>query len=361
MDLINDPNMFQMMQNPIMPPMQQQPMQPMAPQPQGKAPVKMIDPRLLETPEITMETKDGSGFHFSVLDDDSTPNTTSMVVIDNTIPEEGKRRRGRPRKSEIIRPSEKKEALSGTVEPTPTAYTYLETTDMLRETLDQIDALNGELVQEFTNVKNNKYIKNKYNTMIGLSENIGSLLSNKISAIREINSSISKSNELDYKKMKDINALNSEVNDDQYVAEMYKSFISNPQIAQLQPQFTPIEQQSYGSGIIRADIKSGTPGEGPVEAGYLNYLSNISPEQNAMRYENDPNVQQVVVWDKRTNAKFFQVMNVATGEVIPNVPTYDQMFMEDTTIDVANKVAKNLNLRETFPLVIINDNVTSEY
>ena len=333
--------------------MMEQQMQAQRPVVQPFVPMKPEDPRKYDTPEISMESSDGSsGFHFTVVDDDT---SKEMVIIDNTAPETKKR--GRPRKSDIIRPSNND---SEVIEST--SYSYAETTDMLRETLAQIDGLNGELVQEFTNVKNNKYIKNKYNTIIGLTENIGSLLSTKISAIREINSSISKANDLDYKKMKDINAMQSEINDDQYVADMYKSFISNPQVQQLQPQFTPVDQQSFGSGIIRADIRGGDPTQGgTVDAGYLNYLSNISPEQNMMRYESNPNVKQVVVWDKKTNAKFFQVMNMETGEVIPNVPTYDQMFMEDVTIDVTNKIAKNLNLRETFPLVIINDDVTAEY
>lgn len=345
MEIFRDPlAMEQQMMN------QQPPVQPFMP---------AQDPRAFATPEISMESSDGSsGFHFTVIDENTGGN--EMVIIDNTVPQEEKKRRGRPPKnksSEIVRPSS-----NDTEVIESTSYSYAETTDMLRETLAQIDGLNSELVQEFTNVKNNKYIKNKYNTIIGLTENIGSLLNTKISAIREINSSISKANDLDYKKMKDINAMQAEINDDQYVADMYKSFISNPQVQQLQPQFTPVDQQAFGSGIIRADIRGGDPAQGgTVDAGYLNYLSNISPEQNMMRYENDPNVKQVVVWDKKTNAKFFQVMNMATGEVIPNVPTYDQMFMEDVTIDVANNIAKNLNLRETFPLVIINDNVTAEY
>ena len=78
--------------------------------------------------------------------------------------------------------------------------------DMLRETLGQIDSLNAELMDEFTAVRHSRTMKNKYNVLVGISENVGSLLSNKIAAIREINSSISKSNELDYKISKDMKA-----------------------------------------------------------------------------------------------------------------------------------------------------------
>ena len=61
--------------------------------------------------------------------------------------------------------------------------------------------------------------------------------------------------------------------------------------------------------------------------------------------------------------KFFQVMNLATGQVVPNVPVMDNRFLDDTTIDIRNQIAKNNNLHETYPLVIINDtnNVASKY
>jgi hypothetical protein len=339
-----------------MPQMPQQPPQP-----------PYVDPRQYDTPSITLGGNNGEEVvHFTVSDEENS-NKGSMVIIDNTIPEppaSKKRRSKESREStDIVRPSSA-EKVSGTVEESPTSYTYMETTNMLRDTLNQIDSLNSELVQEFTAVKNNKYLKNKYNTMVGLSENIGSLLNARISAIREINSSITKSNDLDYKKLKDMRAAQADVTDDKYIADLYQSFLQNPQMQAAQPQMPQIDPSVFGSGIVRANITQGdVTGNNQIDAGYLNYLSNLSPEQNLMRYENDPNVKQVVVYDAKTGNKFFQVMNTATGEVIPNVPVYDTaVFMPDTTIDIKNRIAKNLNLRETFPLVIINeDSATMQY
>ena len=93
----------------------------------------------------------------------------------------------------------------------------------------------------------------------------------------------------------------------------------------------------------------------------MSYVSNLTPEQNLMRYENNPNIKQVVVYDASTGNKFFQMMDMSTGEAIPNVPVYDDLIMQDTTLDLANGIAKNLNLRESFPIVQINNNVTSQY
>lgn len=255
------------------------------------------------------------------------------------------------------------EALQGSVEASPTAYTYAETTMMLRDTLAQIDAVNRDLVQEFNAIRNNRTLKNKHSVMIGLSENIGSFIGNRISAIREINSSISKSNDLDYKKYKDIQAANSQMNDDKYVAEMYKAFLSNPQGQPSSFDNMPIIDPSVlGSGIVRAGITENNFATGNfTDAGYLQYMANKSPEQNLMMYEGNPDVKQVVVYDAASGYKAFQMMNMKTGEVVPNVPVYDQMFMEDTTLDLDKGIARNLNLNETFPIIVLNDSVTSNY
>lgn len=258
-------------------------------------------------------------------------------------------------------------SVSGTIEDVPTAYTYAETTGMLRDTLCQIDALSSELVQEFNTVRASRTMKNKYGALTNISENIGSLLSSKIAAIREINSSISKSNDLDYKKFKDIKAAQDAKDDDTYIANLYKSFISNPATQPTSPQMPDFimpmvnEGSMMGSGIIRANVDNSGNIMGGDQA-YLNYMSNLSPEQNLMLYEQNPNVKQVVVFDHATGNKFFQMMDMSTGQVVPNLPVYDQDFMADTTLDLNKGIAKNLNLNETFPIIEINkESVMNQY
>lgn len=291
------------------------------------------------------------------------------VVIKTAPVETAKKKRGRPPKKKneieisnsnnIIRADKSNDTPD--VIDSPTSYTYMETTGLLKETLMQIDVLNSELMEEFESVKRSRTMKNKYNTLVGLSQNVGTLLNNKISAIREINNSINKSNDLDYKKAKDRAQAESSMNDDKYIADLYQAFISNPQNAQAyqQPQIPELNPSVMGSSIIRANMSDNN---NVIDESYLNYVSNLTPQQNLMRYENDPNVKQVVVYDQATGNKFFQIMNVLTGEVIPNLEPYDtEMFMPDTTIDLSTKTARNLNLNETFPVVVINETVANQY
>lgn len=298
------------------------------------------------------------------------------ISVDNGIVDEPKKKSTRRKKEtgapgEIIRANDAtpaNSAISGTVEDVPTAYTYAETTGMLRETLGQIDALSSELVQEFNNIRASRTMKNKYMALTNISDNLGSLLSSKIAAIKEINSAITKSNDLDYKKYKDIKAAQGAMDDDKYIADLYKSFISNPQNQAVNPTLPAMQNipmindgSMMGSSIIRANVDQHGQIMGGDQA-YLNYMSNLSPEQNLMLYEQNPNVKQVVVFDHATGNKFFQMMDMSTGQAIPNLPVYDQDFMADTTLDLTKGIAKNLNLNETFPIIQINqNNIKNEY
>lgn len=323
----------------------------------------------LETPQIV---SNGSNRRFFSVVEDPKNNPKSMVPVDNIEVEQAQEKKRRAKKKEvsegesvIVRASkaagdkQEVERVSGTVEETSSAYSYMETTGMLREVMGQIDAVNSELMREFDMVKHSRTMKNKHNVMIGLSENVGSLLSNKINAIKEINATITKANDLDYKKDKDRRAAAANVDDDKYIADLYKSFMNNNGAALANPQVPQIDPSIYGSSVVRANMNTGNTGI--TDAGYLNYMSNLSPEQNAMRYENNANVKQVLVFDASTGHRFFQYMDMSTGQAIPNMPVYDDLFLDEFTIDRAKGIAKSNNLNEVMPLVVINEGVTENY
>lgn len=297
---------------------------------------------------------------FTVIPDDAEPTMQLTLADTSTVLEPVKKRHSRKKKTEpdnISTPLVRAEHAEGVVEDAPTMYTYSETTAMTRDTIAQLDFLASVVKDDLDLVQSSKTLKRRNDYIIGLSSNLAQILNTKLTAIREINSSISKSNELDYKKSKDMRAMDNAQNDDKYLMDMYNAFISN----------TGSVQGALGPSLINATV-TGTPivrattnNDGMMDTGYLNYISNMTPEQKMMRLEQDPNIKQVVVYDASNGNKFFQVMNIATGEVINGVPVRDQMFMEDTTLDLRNKIARNTNLNETYPLIVINDNIASEY
>jgi hypothetical protein len=99
----------------------------------------------------------------------------------------------------------------------------------------------------------------------------------------------------------------------------------------------PVDSSLYGSGIVRANITDTQMANNgvPMDIGYLNYVANMSPEQTLMMYEGNPNIQQVVVYDAASGAKMFKMMDISTGQVIENVPTYDEfIYMPKNVLDI---------------------------
>lgn len=363
---------FDFMNNPVVPGQQNAQPQPLInPELQNN----YYEPTIVNHPQNNMnnrmiepdQTILAGGYGFTIIDDNKPMQDKHVLSVPVDIPDTSTRRRGGRRKKDELEEVNSTDIVrvEGTVEENPTIYNYMQTTNMLRETLEQIDCVASDMKEELDSARLNRTMKNKQNYIVGLGGNLVSLLNARATVIREINNAISKSVELDYRKEKDRKAAEGAANDDKYIMDLYTSFIRNPmgQDNSLAPNAIDTAVSSInGSGIIRSPLQSTQPADGqPMDIGYLNYLNRLTPEQNMMFYEQDPNVKTVVVFDASTGNKFFQVMNVATGQVIPNVPVLDNRFMEDTYIDVKNKVATNNNLHESYPVIVINDNVTKEY
>lgn len=332
--------------------------------PQQQMPRQYVDPRLFETPTIVT---DNNSFKFAVKDNPNSISNSDIKVDDVVVPEA--RKRGRPRKdanlpattcgSAIVRPGDNNgnKPLSGTVENVPTSYTYMETTAMLHNALAQIDSVSGELMAEFEMVRANRAIKNKYGILNGLSENIGDLIANKIAAIKEINNSISKSNELDYKRYRDNkDALNAQ-NDDKYVSDLYTGFLNSNNGQNNTMNLPGMSAGMYGSsGIVRADL-GGTRDLGNVQ--YTNYIANVTPEERLMLMEGNNNIRQAMVYDADTGNKAFQYFDFSDPShpvPQPGLPTYSDILLDQFTVDLANRKAKSVNLKETMDLIVTNSN-----
>lgn len=344
---------FDFLQNPIIPGQENRQVTPPSNNQQRATAVTFEPPEVLTTEGL-----------FTIIPDGAEPSDTLPAVANNELLDVPKKKRGRPRKKKEDTESTELVHASGTVENPPTMYSYAETTEMTRETIAQIDTLSCELKDELDHIRMAKTLRNRNNYICNLSSSLGQLLTAKLTAIREINTSISRSNDLDYKKAKDMKASETSQNDDKYLMDMYNAFISNPgNMAQnMALGASAIGSTVAGSGIVRSNIGGQSEqGQQMMDAGYLNYVSNMTPEQKMMIMEQDPNIQQVVVYDASSGNKFFQVMNLSTGEVITGVPVRAQMFMEDTTIDLKTKTARNINLNETYPVVVINEGVSAEY
>ena len=231
---------------------------------------------------------------------------------------------------------------------------YQETTNILRSAIVQLDSAMADLQSDIQDIRYSKTMRGKYQYLPNMQKSLSDMIANKISAARELNNTISKCNEFEMKRYKEIRAANaaSETDDDQRVMEMYKAFVSTPVS---QSPFPNVSQMAISGSSTMPIQQIGQ------DDGFSNYVANLTPQQNMMHLESNPNIQQVVVYNQETGARYFDVIDMTTGQSIPNAEKHDTMFLEDTTIDLKNKVARNVNIGETYPLVIVGQPLMQEY
>ena len=123
-----------------------------------------------------------------------------VKIEDIEIIEPPKRKRGRPRKSEsdqitvsnsgteVSTPNNEPQLICQTNDPYESSYS--ETNNMLRGSIIQLDMITTDVKTEIDKVKSSKTLKGKYNYISDLCSTASSLLATKLSAIKEMNNTI---------------------------------------------------------------------------------------------------------------------------------------------------------------------------
>lgn len=244
----------------------------------------------------------------------------------------------------------------------PYLSTYDETQNLLKGTIYQIDVLSNDVKHEMDAIKASKTIKGKYKYMSDLAMTQGSLISAKISAIREMNKTITDTHNLEMKRAKELNIDNA-VDDDKRMMDLYNAFIKTPvQGALPQGYATPLGPSMMDITLQdnNPDITRGIVGSAE-EAAYQSYLNNITPEQNRMRLERDPNIKTVVVYNQETGARYFDVIDTRTGQSVPNVAKPDDFLLDNMTINVRSGTARNSDANLDFGLIVVGNRGMNDF
>lgn len=229
------------------------------------------------------------------------------------------------------------------------ASTYNETNNLIRGAILQADELGAEIRKDIEDVRSSKTLKGRYTYLVNLNASASSLLTTKISAIKELNSTITQVHNLELNRMKALKLDKADENDDMKMMDIYSAFVN-----------TPIGTYTPAAPSIQ-DLTIGVNGQGnnisAVEMVAQQQVgAPLTPEQNRMRMESNTNIQTVVRYDQTTGMRTFDVIDRNTGMSVPNYPRPDSFLLEDTTIDVANGIARNRNINTVWPLVIEGSN-----
>lgn len=237
------------------------------------------------------------------------------------------------------------------VETVDYAQTYNETNALIKGAIAQADELSMDIKRDIDEIRASKTLKGKYTYITNLTSSASSLLSTKISAIKELNSTITQGHNLELNRMKALKLdAQKDGNDDMRIMDMYSAFINTP-VGSYTPAVPSIQDITLGvnsqaSGV--AGVEMVAPGNAPS--------GNLTPEQNRMLMESNPNIQVIVRYDQSTGQRAFDVVDRTTGMSIPNYPRPDAFLLEDTTIDVHAGIARNRNVNTVWPLMVEGSN-----
>ena len=297
------------------------------------------------------------------IDDTQLANSTSSSSDTSNPP---KRKRGRPRKSEQVVevntvhadsvPSTSSSSNSGVPmcqSNEPYENTYVDTNNMLKTSIMQIDILANDVKEEINHIKASKTLKGKYKYMSDLCATASSLVSTKLTAIREMNSVISKCHDLEIKRLKDIKAAQAnQQDDDKYIADLYNAYINTPVNGGAMPIPFMNNTSANTTNNIGALMQAQSIGGNNEEQKFQEYLQNMTPEQNRMLLGDNPNIETVVVYDPNTGEKFFDVIDTSTGYGVNNYPRPDKILLDDTMIDFQTGMATNNNIGQSWKVVM---------
>lgn len=302
----------------------------------------------------TVEEKEAekpANFSFAKLVNNEIPIAKNVEVLDPESTNEKQKRR-RSSSTRIKLDNTPQLPLCQTTEPY--LNSYMSTQEALRATVSQIDNLALEVNEQLKYIKDSKVIKGKYKYISDLAMTQGNLLSAKIGAIREMNKTITDAHNLDQRRYKDNKETMSDGDDDKRIMDIYNAFIKLPinsaqnSYEMLGPNI--IDATLPSDNVTRIDPEGNTSG---ADYGYQQYLQNITPEQNRMRYEKDPNIKTVVKYDQSTGNRWFDVIDMRTGTSIPNVAKPDDFLLEDMSINLRSGTARNSNANMDFPLITV--------
>lgn len=227
----------------------------------------------------------------------------------------------------------------------PYARSFAETQNALKCTVIQTDELLNRINEDIEAVRSSKTLKNKYVYLTNLTGSASSLIGAKLQGIREMNTTIKSCHELELKRQQALHMDKAEQNDDMKMMAMYDAFVNAPvgvyQNASVNNRPTTVADMvgMHGVTITGGDMST----------------TEMTPEQNRMRLENNPNIQEVVKFNQSTGERFFDVVDKTTGASIPNYPRPDSFLLNDTTIDVRAGIARNRNIDQVWPLIVIGN------
>jgi hypothetical protein len=98
-----------------------------------------------------------------------------------------------------------------------------------------------------------------------------------------------------------------------------------------------------------------------MDAGFQNYVNTMSPEERIMMNDTTQNMEECIEYDEATGTRRLVWYDRSTGLPVPGMPASTSITLEDYTIDINKKIAKNMNLADVKPVKIVNSGAIDRF
>lgn len=231
----------------------------------------------------------------------------------------------------------------------PYTSAYQETNAQLDESIAQLNMLGGELVSELQAIKASKTLRNKYSLINDMTATATNIINSKVAAIREKNKTTNDVMHLELARLKELKTQTNEQDDNARMADMYNAFINTP-IGAGRVQLGPSPQDM---------IMSSQYEHVSIGGDQAMWEQSLDPAQNRMVLEARGAIDTVVMYDENTGNRWFEIIDKATGQPVPNVEKPDNTYIYDLDINIRGGFAKDSNRNTVYPLIVINGADTS--
>lgn len=278
--------------------------------------------------------------------------------VDKVVPavteqQETKPKRGRKKKesSEVIVPVQQGTELNYLQSDISYMTAYKETNEQLDSSINELNMLGAEVMNELRTVKGSKTLKNKYGLINDMSSTVTNIINTKISAIKEKNKVINDANSMDLRRMKELKISQTQEDDNTRMMNLYDAFV-NTQVGTRAP---------LGPSLTDMTLYGGAPTMDRVEIGsdQSAWEQSLDPVQNRMLLEAKGAIKTVVFYDENSGNRWFEVVDINTGQPVPNVEKPDASYIYELDINRQGGYARDSNRNVVYDLIIVNNGDTS--
>lgn len=240
-------------------------------------------------------------------------------------------------------------SMSYVQENIPYATAYNDTNMQLDAAIQQLDMLTAEVLGDIQTLRANKTVRNKYNYINDATANAASIINSKISAIKEKNKTINDINHMEITRMKELKSTMNQEDDNQKLMNMYNAFVNAPIGGGTSVFGLPTQQEFTLNNNALNTVPLGNTGMDNMQ-----WQQSLDPVQNRMLLQAKGSIETVVMYDNSNGNRWFEVIDVNTGQPVPNVEKPNPESVYELDINVRGGYAKDINRNISYRVIVVN-------